>query len=169
MASTLEGRIIKFADRIAYINHDIDDAVRAGILSIDDIPKDIISVVGRGHGERINTMVTSVVEASFGKKDIKMTPEVGEAMSALRDFLFEAVYRNPVAKGEEVKARSMLAELFDYYVMYPEQMPEFYYNNTEFEPVGRCVCDYISGMTDRYAIDQYKKLFIPGVWQKVGE
>lgn len=169
MAATLEGRIIKYADRIAYINHDIDDAVRAGILSIDDIPKDIISVVGRGHGERINCMVTSVVEASNGKKDIKMTAEVGEAMRALRDFLFEAVYRNPIAKGEEVKARSMLAELYDYYVEHPEKMPMLYYKNTEFEPVGRCVCDYISGMTDRYAIDQYKKLFIPGVWQKVGE
>ncbi len=167
MASTLEGRIIKFADRIAYINHDIDDAIRAGILSIDDIPKDIISVLGKGHGERINTMVTSVIEASTGKKDIKMTDEVGQAMNALRDFLFEAVYRNPIAKGEEVKARSMLAELYDYFVMHPSEMPALYYGNIEYESVGRCVCDFISGMTDRYAIDLYKKLFIPGVWQKV--
>ena len=169
MASTLEGRIIKFADRIAYINHDIDDAIRAGILSIDDIPKDILSVVGKGHGERINSMVTSVIEASTGKKDIKMTSEVGQAMDELRNFLFEAVYRNPVAKGEEVKARSMLAELYDYYVLHPQEMPDLYYRNTEFESVGRCVCDFISGMTDRYAIDIYKKLFIPGVWQGINE
>ena len=168
-AETLEGRIIKFADRIAYINHDIDDAVRAGILEIDDIPKDILSVIGRGHGERINSMVTSVVEASSGKADISMTAEVGEATNELRDFLFEAVYRNPIAKGEEVKARSMLAELFDYYVMYPQKMPEFFYKRTEIESVKRCVCDYVSGMTDRYAIDVYKKIFIPGVWQKVND
>ena len=98
-----------------------------------------------------------------------MTAEVGEAMNELRSFLFDAVYRNPVAKGEEVKARSMLAELFDYFVLHPHEMPEFYYKNTEFESVGRCVCDYISGMTDRYAIDIYKKMFIPSVWQKTNE
>ncbi|MBR4072173.1 MAG: deoxyguanosinetriphosphate triphosphohydrolase, partial [Clostridia bacterium] len=124
---------------------------------------------GKGHGERINAMVSSVVEASTGKKDIKMTDEVGQAMNELRDFLFDAVYRNPVAKGEEVKARSMLAELYDYYVLHPQEMPQLYYRNTEFEPVGRCVCDFISGMTDRYAIDIYKKLFIPGVWQGINE
>ena len=169
MASTLEGRIIKYADRIAYINHDIDDAIRAGILSIDDIPKDIIAVVGKGHGERINAMVSSVVEASAGKKDIKMTDEVGQAMNELREFLFEAVYRNPVAKGEEVKARSMLAELYDYYYLHPQEMHRLYYQNTENEYVVRCVCDFISGMTDRYAIDTYKRLFLPSVWQKTNE
>ena len=164
-ASTLEGRIIKYADRIAYINHDIDDACRAGILSIDDIPKEILSVVGKGHSERINTMVTSVIEGSRDKPDIIMTSEVGEAMNELRDFLFEAVYKNPIAKGEEIKAKSMLRELYEYFVFHPEEMPEFYYYNTENEPVGRCVCDYISSMTDRYAIDIFKKLFIPSVWQ----
>lgn len=169
LAETLEGRIIKFADRIAYINHDIDDACRAGILNIEDIPKDIIDVVGYGHGERINTMVTAVIDASTGKPDILITPEVGKAMNDLRDFLFEAVYRNPIAKGEEVKAKAMLREMFRYFSEHPEKMPEAYYKNTANEPVPRCVCDYISSMTDRYAIDMYKKLFIPSVWQIPGE
>ena len=164
-AATLEVRIIKFADRIAYINHDIDDACRAGIMTIDDIPEDILKVVGRGHSERINTMVTAVIDASQGQPDISMTPEVFEAYEALRDFLFEAVYKNPKAKGEEKKAKAMLCEMFDYFSSHPDEMPELYYNNIEAEGVGRCVCDYISGMTDRYAIDTFKRLFIPSVWQ----
>ena len=164
-AATLEGRIIKFADRIAYINHDIDDACRAGIMTIDDIPEDILKVVGRGHSERINTMVTAVIDASQGQPDISMTPEVFEAYEALRDFLFEAVYKNPKAKGEEKKAKAMLCEMFDYFSSHPDEMPKLYYNNIEAEGVGRCVCDYISGMTDRYAIDTFKRLFIPSVWQ----
>jgi dGTPase len=166
VASTLEGRIIKYADRIAYINHDIDDAVRAGIMSVDDIPVEILKVVGRGHGERINTMVKSVIEASTDRPEITMTAEVGEAMNELRDFLFEKVYFNPIAKGEEKKAKVMLSELFAYYKAHPWEMPEFYYKNTENESVERCVCDFISGMTDRYAIDSFKKIFIPSVWQK---
>lgn len=169
VASTLEGRIIKFADRIAYINHDIDDACRAGILSIDDIPKPILDVVGRGHGERINTMVTAVIDASKDKPDICIDTEIGEAMEELRDFLFEAVYRNPVAKGEEVKAKVMLRELFSYFEKNPEKMPEFYYNNIGEESVKRCVCDYISSMTDRFAIDTFKSIFVPSVWQKPSE
>lgn len=166
VASTLEGRIIKYADRIAYINHDIDDAVRAGIMSVDDIPAEILNVVGRGHGERINAMVKSVIDASTDRPEITMTAEVGEAMNELRDFLFEKVYFNPIAKGEEKKAKVMLRELFAYYKAHPWEMPEFYYKNTENESVERCVCDFISGMTDRYAIDSFKKIFIPSVWQK---
>lgn len=169
VASTLEGRIIKFADRIAYINHDIDDACRAGILKIEDIPKSIIDVVGKRHGERINTMVTAVIDASKDKPDISITPQVGQAMNELRSFLFEAVYRNPIAKGEEAKAKVMLRELFTYFVKYPEKMPDFYYKNTKNEPVERCVCDYISSMTDRYAIDIFKSIFVPSVWQKPSE
>ncbi len=164
-AATLEGRILKFADRIAYINHDIDDACRAGILSLDDIPASILDVLGRRHGERINTMVTAVIEASHDKPEISITPDVGKAMNDLRDFLFDAVYRNPVAKGEESKAQTMLEELFHYFVKNPDKMSPFYYGNTKYEPVERCVCDYISSMTDRFAIDTYKKIFIPAVWQ----
>jgi len=165
LASTLEGVIVKFADRIAYINHDIDDACRAGILSVEDIPKDIRDVLGDKHGQRINTMVTAVISESADKPYIAMTPEVGEAMDKLRTFLFETVYLNPLAKSEENKAKDMLAYLFEYFVKHPEKMPDLYVRNIGEETVERCVCDYISGMTDRYAIDLYSDLFIPKVWR----
>ena len=165
MASTLEGVIVKFADRIAYINHDIDDACRAGILCLDDIPKDLLDTLGRGHSERINRMVTSVITASVGKPEIAFTPEIGEATMQLRKFLFEHVYTNPLAKSEDKKAQELLASLFEYYVRHPEEMPDLYYRNTKTEPVERCVCDFVGGMTDRYAIDRYTELFIPQVWR----
>ena len=164
MASTLEGVIVKFADRIAYINHDIDDACRAGILTLDDIPADLLRVLGRGHSERINTMVTSVITASENSPVITMTEEVGDATDRLRAFLFDRVYRNPVAKGEESKAKELLFRLFEYFCQNPERMPELYVRNLEEEGVGRCVCDYLAGMTDRYAIDLYRALYIPRVW-----
>ena len=169
LASTLEGVIIKYADRIAYINHDIDDAVRAGVLKIDDIPKDILDVVGRTHSDRLSNMVMSVIEGSRDSDTITMTKEVGDATTALRNFLFERVYYNPKAKKEEIKAVELLKSLFGYFVKYPNKMPKFFYDNTMSEPVERCVCDYISGMTDRYAIELYKELFIPGVWQSPDE
>ena len=165
MASTLEGVIVKFADRIAYINHDIDDAVRAGILSIDDIPRDIIEVLGRGHSERINTMVTSLIDNSYDKPFIAMGDEVGQATGALRSYLFEHVYLNPQAKSEESKAQEMLIKLFEFYVANPERMPASYLRNLENEGVERCVCDFVSGMTDRYAIETYNDLFVPKVWR----
>lgn len=165
MASTLEGVIVKFADRIAYINHDLDDAFRAGLFVDSDIPRDIRRTLGSGHSERINIMVSSVIEASTDKPEIKMTPEIGEATAELRKFLFENVYHNPKAKSEEEKAKVLLEQLFDYFMKYPERMPEPYFGNTYDEPVARCVCDYISGMTDRYAIDLYKEIFIPSVWK----
>ena len=165
LASTLEGVIVKYADRIAYINHDIDDACRAGILSVGDIPKELRDILGERHSQRINTMVTAVISASADSPIISMTPEVGEAMDKLRTFLFETVYLNPIAKGEENKAKDMLAFLFEYFVKHPEKMPELYVRNIGEESVERCVCDYISGMTDRYAIDLYSELFIPRVWR----
>lgn len=165
MASTLEGVIVKFADRIAYINHDIDDACRAGILSLDDIPKELLDTLGRGHSERINRMVTSVITASAGKPEIAFTPEIGEATMQLRKFLFDHVYTNPLAKSEDKKAQELLVRLFEYYVKHPEEMPDLYYRNTKTELVERCVCDFVGGMTDRYAIDRYTELFIPQVWR----
>lgn len=165
MASTLEGVIVKYADRIAYINHDIDDACRAGIMTKEDIPAEIRKVLGDSHSVRINTMVSSVIEASTDKPEITMTEEVGEAMQELRSFLFDAVYRNPIAKGEEAKAKEMLARMFDYFKEHPEKMPPLYVRNIETDSVERCVCDYISSMTDRSAIDTYKNLFIPSVWK----
>ena len=165
MASTLEGVIVKYADRIAYINHDIDDASRAGILEIRDIPTWITDVLGEEHSQRVNTLVTSIIKASKDKNEIAMEAEVYDAMSALRSFLFERVYLNPVAKSEEGKAKELLIRLFEYYVNDPDRMPRFYRERCEAEGVERCACDFVAGMTDRYAIDRYSEIYVPKVWR----
>ena len=164
MASTLEGVIVKYADRIAYINHDIDDACRAGILHPEEIPKELREVLGETHSSRINTMVTSLIRASTDSPEIRMAPEVQAATDRLRTFLFENVYTNPTAKSEDGKAKAMLEELFSHFVLHPEERPAQYFSNIAEESVERCVCDFISGMTDRYAIETYKRLNIPRVW-----
>ena len=163
-ASTLEGAVIKYADRIAYINHDIDDAIRAGILAIEDIPERLRNVLGQTHGERINRMVLSMIKSSTGKDKISMEPEVESATNELHDFLFATVYINPVAKGEEKKAADLLESLYNYFMKNPDKLPQEYKNIVHEEGVGRAVCDYISGMSDRYAISTYRQLFIPEVW-----
>lgn len=165
MASTLEGVIVKYADRIAYINHDIDDACRAGILNPSDIPKSISDVLGDGHSKRINTMVSSLIEQSYDKPYITMSEEVGRATDELRAFLFESVYKNPIAKSEDSKAKELLIKLFEYYVAHPQRMPETYTKHLDDEGVERCVCDFLSGMTDRYAIETYNELFVPKIWR----
>ena len=165
MASTLEGVVVKYADRIAYINHDIDDAERAGILSTDDIPAWIRDALGVEHSQRINTLVSSIIKASKDKNEIVMEEEVGRAMMALRSFLFERVYLNPVAKSEEGKAKELLIRLFEYYTKDPDRMPKFYRERCEIEGVERCACDFVAGMTDRYAIDRYSELYVPKVWR----
>ena len=165
-ASTLEGKIIKIADRIAYINHDLDDAIRGGVLTIDDVPKGLVDTLGKGHGERINRMVSAVISESMDKPYVKMEEEIWDATIKLRTFLFENVYRNKVAKAEEEKSIEMLRILFEYYVKKPNEMPDIYYRNTFKEPVERCVCDYISSMTDRYAIDLFRELYVPGMWKR---
>ena len=171
LASTLEGRIVKFADRIAYINHDIDDAVRAGILTESDIPKHLTETLGTTHSMRINTMVGSVVKKSSelierGCPGIEMEPDIKEATDSLRAFLYERVYYSPQVLAEEQRAKQLIMRLFDYYVHSPEKMPEFYRNMTDSQPVERCVCDFISGMTDRHAISLFKQLFIPNAWSR---
>ena len=163
LASTLEGRIVKFADRIAYINHDIDDAVRAKVLKYEDIPKELTEILGDTHSCRINTMVSSVIESSTGINDIKMEKTVYEATMALRRFLNERVYYNPVAKHEEKRAKDLLRKLYEYFVKHPDEMPPEYLFD-ESESIERRVCDYISGMTDRYAINLFEELFVPKVW-----
>ena len=165
-AQTLEGKIIKLADRIAYINHDIDDAIRGGIISVDDIPKELIEILGKGHSERINRMVSSVISESMDKPYVKMEEDVWNATMALRQFLFENVYRNKMAKSEEEKSIEMLRILYEYFVKNPNEMPGIYFKNTLEEPVERCVCDYISSMTDRYAIDLFRELYVPGMWKR---
>lgn len=165
-ASTPEGCIILFADRIAYINHDIDDACRAGILSEDDIPLMLRNFLGYGHGERIDKMTRSVVNASEGGAEIKMERDVAEATEELRQFLFDNVYKNPVAKGEEGKAEALLEELYKYFIEYPEKMPLEQRRWLERDEVSRVVCDYIAGMTDRYAVTLYRQLFLPKMWNE---
>ena len=160
---TLEGRIVRLSDRIAYINHDIDDAVRAGILSNDDIPRAISGVLGRTHRDRINTLVVTAIEASG--EDICLTPEVQKAMDDLRAFMFERVYHNPVAKAEESKAREIIRQLYRYYISRPEKLPADFRPQLDFEGMPRTVCDYIAGMSDHYAVDVFSSLFIPQGWQ----
>ncbi len=165
MPKTLEGAVIRFSDRIAYINHDIDDALRAGILRQEELPTELCEILGHTHGDRINTMVSSVVRASENRPEITMEGEIWEATDRLRDFLFARVYRDNAAKDEEVKAKDMLAHLFNYFEAHPEKLPIGYLETISKESVGRAVCDYLSGMTDRYAIELYRELFIPEVWR----
>ena len=168
VAGTLEGVLVKFADRIAYINHDIDDACRAGILQPDDVPAHLREVLGHSHGDRINTMVKSIIRASRDRAEITMEEPVAQATGELRAFLFERVYTNSVAKGEEAKSKELLIRLFEYYVKNCDALPTLYRNNIEEEGVERCVCDFLSGMTDRYAIETYRSLFVPNVWRGRG-
>ena len=164
LPETLEGQIVRRADQMAYVNHDIDDAIRAGILQDGDIPKSISKVLGQSHSQRINTLVCDAIEASRGENKICMTPAVEQALAELRSFMFEHVYRNPVAKGQEAKAREMLKWLYDYYFNHPEAMPEDFQPQLSFDGMERTVCDYIAGMTDKYAVDKYTELFIPAGW-----
>lgn len=169
-AATPEGKIIKFADRIAYINHDIDDAVRAGVLSDDDIPTELKKVLGNTHSERIDVMVKSLIEETqhnFDKdiNDVTMKKEIYEATMELREFLFKNVYFNPVAKSEETRACDMLKTLYGYYCANADKMPDEYKKYIpEGISVNRAVCDYIAGMTDRYAVQTFTTLYIPKKW-----
>lgn len=163
-AETLEGQIIRLADQIAYINHDIDDAIRGGIIYPMDLPLDIMQILGFDHGSRINTLTLDVITASDGRTEITQSPSARTAMKSLRDFMFEAVYHSPVAKGEEGKAQEMLHRLFDHYRKYPDKLPSDFQDIREREGVDRAVCDYIAGMTDKYAVDKYSEAFIPMAW-----
>ncbi len=166
--NTLEGVIVRRSDQIAYVNHDIDDAIRAGILSNDDIPKAISSVLGQDHSTRINALVTDIIRTSLEASTVCLSPEVEKALKDLRSFMFDRVYRNPVAKGEESKAKAMLGRLFDYYVNHPEALPHDFQPQLSFDGMERTVCDYIAGMTDNYAVDKYTEIFIPTGWQVRG-
>ena len=165
---TLEGQIIRRADQIAYVNHDIDDAIRAGILTNGDIPEQITEVLGHNHSTRINTLVTDIIRVSREAGSICLSPEVEKALKDLRSFMFEHVYRNPVAKGQESKAKDMLQRMFEYYISHPEALPEDFHPQLSFDGMERTVCDYIAGMTDNYAVDKYTEIFIPLGWQTKG-
>ena len=165
---TLEGMIVRRCDQIAYVNHDIDDAIRAGILTNEDIPKDISALLGNNHSARINSLVCDMIRTSREAGTVMLTPAMEKALKDLRAFMFERVYRNPVAKGEESKAQDMLQMLFEHYITHPEKLPEDFHPQLSFDGMERTVCDYIAGMTDNYAVDKYTEIFIPMGWHVRG-
>ncbi len=165
---TMEGQIVRRSDQIAYVNHDIDDAIRAGILQNSDIPKSVSAVLGENHSQRINTLTCDMINTSRDSGEILLSPAVDQALKDLRSFMFERVYRNPVAKGEESKAKDMLKRLFAYYYENPQALPEDFQPQLSFDGMERVVSDYIAGMTDKYAVDKYTELFVPMGWNVRG-
>ena len=161
LPATLEGQCVRRADRIAYLNHDLDDALRGGVLQPFELPADCLKILGHTHGERINTMILDIVENSMDKPELTMSPMVQSAMDGLREFMFEKVYRDSWRAAEENRCDHIMKELFRYYIGHPGEMPE------EFVLIGyrdgseRGVCDFLSCMTDRYAVRLYQQLFIP--------
>ena len=164
--STLEGKVVRLSDKIAYINHDIDDAIRGRILKEDDIPAKYTDVLGHCVKERLNKLIHDIILCSDGKNDIMMSPEVEETMYGLRSFMFVNVYTNPIAKGQESKAESLVKHLYEYYYEHIELLPQDYLRLIEErgELKERVVCDYIAGMTDHYAIERFQEINIPKFW-----
>ena len=161
-AHTLEGRIVRTADRVAYINHDIDDAVRAGVIAESDIPRNIVRKLGDTKSRRINTLVESIVKNSGDT--IKMDSETEKYYDKLHEFLFESVYKNPIAKSEETKVSGIVEGLIKYFLKNPEKMPEEYLKIAAEEGAERAVTDYIAGMTDHYAVTVFSNIYIPKAW-----
>lgn len=161
---TLEGQAVSFSDRIAYINHDIDDALRAGVLNPSELPENYIEVLGKSHSQRINTLIIDVVNYSRGLNQLSFSPEISEAFIGLRKFMFDNVYLNLDAKKEEKKARVVLRMLYEHYRDHPEEMPQEYFALYKSEEGMEAVKDYVSGMTDRYAVQQFQQLFVPDFW-----
>ena len=167
-SNTLEGQILKYADRIAYINHDIDDALRARIIKLNELPKDCIQILGATHGNRINKMIVDIIENSLNKNYITMSDEIGNKTNKLRDFMFENVYFNKNAKSEEEKTEYIISELYKYYYKNQDKLPIEHlkiFDNIEAS-IEDIICDYIAGMTDRYAVNLFTNIFIPKPWEK---
>lgn len=167
--ATLEGKCVSFADRIAYINHDLDDAIRAGILSLSDVPKEVTAVLGNSSRERINSAISSIYRNSVGKNSVQMEKEVEKASESLREFMFDKVYFSKTAKGEEEKAERMITETYRYFIKFPENLPDTYRNLIEKYGKEQAVCDYLSSMTDRYAVYTFNKIFVPKGWTFIDE
>lgn len=165
--STLEGKAVRLSDKIAYINHDIDDGIRAGILKESDIPSEYTDVLGNSTKERLNTMISDIIMNSIGKNDLVMSEPVRKAMTELRKFMFESLYLNPTAKSEEAKADKLITELYRYYVANTGKLPDTYKRFiTEFdERPEQVVCDYIAGMSDQYSISKFQEIFVPKAWK----
>ncbi len=163
---TLEGKIVRFSDKIAYIHHDMDDAVRAGILKETDVPLEIREVLGSTPGERLDRFIHDIVTNSMDQNDILMSEPVAAAMKQLRQFMFERVYQNPEAKSEEGKAEELMETLYHHFLKHIDDLPEEYLNLiAEGEPRERVVCDYVGAMSDRFAISVYEDIYIPKSWQ----
>ena len=164
---TLEGQVVRLSDKIAYINHDMDDAIRAGILTEEDIPAELRKVLGETGKKRLNTLVHDMIKNSMGKSDIMMSEEIEAAMADLRKYMFKNVYLNPQAKGEEDKAVKLVMQLYRYCIDNPDRMPPHFWRN--FEESGtekeQIVCDYIAGMTDNFAVKKYMEIFVPQEWK----
>ena len=165
--STLEGKAVRLSDKIAYINHDIDDGIRAGILKESDIPSEYTDVLGNSTKERLNTMISDIIMNSIGKNDLVMSEPVRKAMTELRKFMFESLYLNPTAKSEEAKADKLITELYRYNVANTDKLPDTYKRFiTEFdERPEQVVCDYIAGMSDQYSISKFQEIFVPKAWK----
>lgn len=164
-AATLEGDVVSYADRIAYINHDIDDAIRAGVINAADIPKRFTDLFGDTHSKRISSMIADIISASYGKNTVVQTSEFADGMQELRTYLFQNVYTSPLAKSEEIKAIRMIEYLYEYFVSHESEMPrQFVYDS---EPLERRVCDYISTMSDQYAVRIFEALTVPQNWSKL--
>lgn len=161
--ATLEGKVVNISDKIAYINHDMDDAVSMGALKENDFPMHLIKVLGKTNSERINTMIIDVIENSKNKNDIIKSDEIKKATDELRAFLFDTLYTSEYAKRENEKAKDIVRSLYEYFLKYPLRMPSVYVERGE-EDMARSVCDYIAGMTDNYAVDMYKDIMLPKSW-----
>jgi dGTPase len=160
--ATLEAQVVRFADRIAYINHDIDDAVRAGVLAERELPPGAIEILGSTHGARINTLVTDLVDRSADGPEIQLSSEVFRALDELRDFMFAEVYLRTGAREDHEKATKLLRDLFGYFLEHPDELPDEYHRAPGDAPTR--VADFIAGMTDRYALRTYERLFLPRGW-----
>lgn len=162
---TLEGQVVRHADRIAYINHDIDDAIRAGILTKEELPYEYIKLLGETSSKRIGTMIRDIIASSEGKQAVTMSSEIGNATMKLREYMFQNVYIGSAAKIEERKAKNIIGELFSYIKTHPDLLPEELKLLSDQFDIDKLVCDYIAGMTDRYAIKKFSDIFIPAPWR----
>ena len=155
--------MVRLADRVAYINHDLDDAMRGGIVQPEDVPAIVRERVGERNSVRINSILTDII-AHSGDGALKMSPEMQEAVDVFTDFMYQGVYYNPIAKGEERKVQNILGSIWEYYVNHIDELPAVYQSIADDEGPQRAVCDYVSGMTDSYALEVYSELFIPAAW-----
>ncbi|MBR4150757.1 MAG: deoxyguanosinetriphosphate triphosphohydrolase [Firmicutes bacterium] len=168
---TLEGQIVRFSDRIAYINHDIDDAIRGGIIKQEDLPEDCVYYLGHDHGTRIDTLVKDIIVNSDGRNEIIQSEEAGRYMNQLRSYMFQAVYNSKVVKAESEmeKIRNLIFRLYDYYLAHPDLLPDELARLIEKDGVEEVVKDHVAGMTDRYAINDFTRIFVPTGWTGVPE